>query len=122
MVCERDQEPILQTDLTVNGQKIELNNFVQSFMGGAIIGMLASLRAPHLILRMHTKETCFCIMALCMKLWQLWPTAQWCCVPVCEHGPGDGECMIGEAKSEQVLILLSRLGDYSIMILPDRAS
>jgi hypothetical protein len=44
MVCERDQEPILQTELTVNGQKIESNNFVQSFMGGAIIGMLASLR------------------------------------------------------------------------------
>jgi len=44
MVCERDQEPVLRTDLTVNGQKIELNNFVQSFMGGAIIGMLASLR------------------------------------------------------------------------------
>jgi len=30
--------------------------------------------------------------------------------------------MIGEVKSEQVLILLSRLGDYSIMILPGRAS
>jgi hypothetical protein len=44
MVCERDQEPILQTDLTVNGQKVELNNFIQNFMGGAIIGMLASLR------------------------------------------------------------------------------
>ena len=44
MVCERDQEPALQTDLTVNGRKIELNNFVQSFMGRAIVGMLASLR------------------------------------------------------------------------------
>ena len=45
MVCERDQEPTLQTDLTVNGKKIELNNFIQSFMGRAIIGMLASLRS-----------------------------------------------------------------------------
>jgi hypothetical protein len=44
MVCEPDQEPTLQTDLTVNGQKIELNNFVQGFMGRAVIGMLASLR------------------------------------------------------------------------------
>ncbi|MBC8468676.1 MAG: hypothetical protein H8D56_04325 [Planctomycetes bacterium] len=44
MVCERDQEPALQTDVTVNGQKIELNNFIQSFMGRAIIGMLSSLR------------------------------------------------------------------------------
>jgi len=44
MACERDQEPTLQTDLTVNGRKIELNSFVQCFMGRAIIGMLASLR------------------------------------------------------------------------------
>ncbi len=44
MVCEPDQEPTLQTDVTVNGQKIELNSFVQGFIGRAIIGMLASLR------------------------------------------------------------------------------
>jgi hypothetical protein len=44
MVCERDQNLELQTDLTVNCRKIELNNFVQSFIGRAIIGMLASLR------------------------------------------------------------------------------
>ncbi len=44
MVCEPDQKPTLQTDLTVNGQKIELNDFVQNFIGRAIIGMLASLR------------------------------------------------------------------------------
>jgi hypothetical protein len=44
MVCERDQNLELQTDLTVNRRKIELNNFVQSFIGRAIIGMLASLR------------------------------------------------------------------------------
>ncbi len=44
MACEQDQEPTLKTDLTVNGQKIELNNFVQGFMGRAVIGMLASLR------------------------------------------------------------------------------
>lgn len=44
MVCEPDQEPTLQTDLTVNGKKIELNDFVQGFIGRAIIGMLASLR------------------------------------------------------------------------------
>ena len=44
MVCERNPEPTLQTDLTVNGKKIELNAFVQGFIGRAIIGMLASLR------------------------------------------------------------------------------
>ncbi len=44
MVCERDQEPAVQTELTVNGQKIELNNFVQDFMGLAVIGMIKSLK------------------------------------------------------------------------------
>jgi len=44
MVSEQDQKPTLKTDLTVNGQKIELNNFVNSFIGRAIIGMLTSLR------------------------------------------------------------------------------
>lgn len=44
MVCEKDQERMLHTHLTVNGRKIELNNFVQSFIGRSIIGMLASLR------------------------------------------------------------------------------
>ncbi|MHC4726130.1 MAG: hypothetical protein ACYS17_02790 [Planctomycetota bacterium] len=44
MVCEKDPEPTLQADLTVNGKKIELNAFVQGFIGRAIIGMLASLR------------------------------------------------------------------------------
>ena len=30
--------------MTVNGQDIELNNFVQDFMGKAVIGMIGSLR------------------------------------------------------------------------------
>jgi hypothetical protein len=81
-----------------------------------------SLRAPALILRRCAKETYFCILELRVKLWQLWPVIQWCCVPVCEHGSGDGEGMIGEAESAQVLVLLSRLGDYLTMILPGRAS
>ncbi len=44
MVCERDQGPALEAKLTVNGQEIELNNFVQDFMGKAVIGMIGSLR------------------------------------------------------------------------------
>jgi hypothetical protein len=44
MSREQDREPILQTELTVNGQTIELNEFVQGFMGKAVIGMLSSLR------------------------------------------------------------------------------
>ena len=31
------------------------------------------------------------------KLWQLWPTLHWCCVPVCEFGPGVCGYVIGEA-------------------------
>lgn len=44
MVCDRDQEPAIRAELTVNGQEIELNNFVQDFVGRAIIGMVGSLR------------------------------------------------------------------------------
>ena len=43
MACERDQKPALKTELKVNGQEIELNNFVQDFMGLAVIGMIKSL-------------------------------------------------------------------------------
>ena len=44
MACERDQKPALKTELKVNGQDIELNNFVQGFMGHAVTGMLKSLK------------------------------------------------------------------------------
>ena len=44
MACERDRKPALKTELKVNGQDIELNNFVQGFMGQAVIGMLKSLK------------------------------------------------------------------------------
>ena len=44
MACERDQEPVLKTELKVNGREIELNNFVQGFMGLAVTGMLKSLK------------------------------------------------------------------------------
>ncbi|UCE50021.1 MAG: hypothetical protein JSW47_07655 [Phycisphaerales bacterium] len=44
MVCEKDQEPAIRAELTVNGQEIELNNFVQDFVGRAVIGMVGSLR------------------------------------------------------------------------------
>jgi len=44
MACERDQEPALKTELKVNGQEIELNNFVQDFMGLAVTGMIKSLK------------------------------------------------------------------------------
>jgi len=44
MACERDQKPALNTKLKVNGHEIELNNFVQDFMGLAVIGMIKSLK------------------------------------------------------------------------------
>lgn len=44
MVCERDQEPTIRAELKVNGHQIELNNFVQDFIGRAVIGMVGSLR------------------------------------------------------------------------------
>ena len=44
MTCERDQEPVLKTELKVNGQEVELNNFVQDFIGKVVIGMVGSLR------------------------------------------------------------------------------
>ena len=44
MVCDPDQEPVIRAELTVNGREIELNNFVQDFVGRAVIGMVGSLR------------------------------------------------------------------------------
>ncbi len=34
----------MEADLIVNGQEVELNSFVQDFIGQAIVGMLTSLR------------------------------------------------------------------------------
>jgi hypothetical protein len=44
MVCEQDRESAIRAELTVNGQHIDLNSFVQDFVGGAVIGMVSSLR------------------------------------------------------------------------------
>ena len=44
MVCEQDQEPPIRAELTLNGQEIEFNYFVQDFIGKAVIGMIGSLR------------------------------------------------------------------------------
>lgn len=44
MVCERDQKPAIRVELQVNGREIELNGFVQDFIGGAILGMVGPLR------------------------------------------------------------------------------
>ena len=44
MVCDSNQESVTKADLTINGEKIELNSFVEDFMSQTIIGMVKSLR------------------------------------------------------------------------------
>jgi hypothetical protein len=44
MVCEHDHKPEIQAQLTVNGQEIELNDFIQDLLGRAVIGMIGSLK------------------------------------------------------------------------------
>lgn len=44
MTCDGDQRATVRAELRVNGQTIELNEFVQGFMGLAVMGMVMSLR------------------------------------------------------------------------------
>ncbi len=44
MVCDADQKSVTNADLTINGKKIELNSFVESFISQTVIGMVKSLR------------------------------------------------------------------------------
>ena len=44
MSCESNQKSNTNADVTVNGKKIELNSFVESFISQAVIGMVKSLR------------------------------------------------------------------------------
>ena len=44
MVCEANRKPAVNAELTVNGEIVELNNFVQGFISQALIGMVKSLR------------------------------------------------------------------------------
>lgn len=44
MVCDANQKPAANAELTVNGEKVELNNFVQGFISQTLIGMVKSLR------------------------------------------------------------------------------
>jgi hypothetical protein len=48
MACEPDQKPAIKTELKVNAQDIQLNNFVQDFMGLAVTGMIKSLKGERL--------------------------------------------------------------------------
>ncbi len=44
MACEPDHQSEIQAELTVNGQEIELNDFIQDMIGRAVIGMIGSLK------------------------------------------------------------------------------
>lgn len=44
MTCQSEQEPTLEIELMVNDLKVELNSFVQNFIGRTVVGMLTSLR------------------------------------------------------------------------------
>ena len=44
MGCKSDQKPIAHVDLTINGEKIGLNSFVEGFISQTVLGMVKSLR------------------------------------------------------------------------------
>jgi hypothetical protein len=44
MTCEANQEPIADVRLKVNGEQIELNDFVRNFITHTVIGMVKPLR------------------------------------------------------------------------------
>ncbi len=44
MVHDANQKPPANAELAVNGEKVKLNNFVQSFISKTLIGMVKSLQ------------------------------------------------------------------------------
>ena len=44
MGCKSDQKPVARVDLTINGEKIGLNSFVEGFISQTVLGMVKSLR------------------------------------------------------------------------------
>ncbi len=43
-MCESNRKSAANAELTVNGEKVDLNNFVQGFISQTLIGMVKSLR------------------------------------------------------------------------------
>jgi hypothetical protein len=44
MGCKSDQKLAAHVDLTINGEKIGLNSFVEGFISQTVLGMVKSLR------------------------------------------------------------------------------
>jgi hypothetical protein len=49
MECKSKHESSFSAELEVNGQKIKLNTFVETFISQAIIGMLKSLQGVDIV-------------------------------------------------------------------------
>jgi hypothetical protein len=47
------QDGTIRTELQVNGTKIELKDFIQRFLGQAVIGMVQSLRGVDEVQTLH---------------------------------------------------------------------
>ena len=43
-MCDSNEKSAANADLTINGEKVELNSFVESFITQTVIGMVKSLR------------------------------------------------------------------------------
>ena len=43
MACDANQKSAANAELTINGEKVGLNNFVQGFISQTLIGMVKSL-------------------------------------------------------------------------------
>ena len=43
-MCDLNQKSLVEANLKINGEKIELNDFVKSFISESITGMVKSLR------------------------------------------------------------------------------
>ena len=44
MACDANQKSEANVELTVNGEKVAMNNFVQGFISQSLTGMVKSLR------------------------------------------------------------------------------
>ena len=44
MACESNQKRTVEVELKINGEDIELNNFVENIVSGVVIAMAKSLR------------------------------------------------------------------------------
>ncbi len=57
MACDANQKSVSNADLTINGEKIELNSFVESFISETVMGMVKSLRGVDHIKTIDLKIT-----------------------------------------------------------------